>query len=244
MAETKICRACQVRKPVTEFYAKGVLVSGKTRYRPDCRACNKAAIAANPIEKERVRQKTAFWRADDPGRGRKSSRDSRNRHIDKRRATQRSDRQDPDKRPRILAGAVASYKRHKTQRLADSKAWDAAHPDWRPAYSKAYWRDNPEIAAKCGAARRARKAGAEGSHTAADIRAIRVQQNDRCANPKCAIDLKGRGSVDHIVALVNHGSNWPTNLQILCKPCNSKKRSRDNDVFLECYVAEHSGDDL
>lgn len=141
-----------------------------------------------------------------------------------------------------MATAVASYERHKTQRLADSKAWDAAHPDWRPAYSKAYWRNNPEIAAKCRAARRARKAGAEGSHSAADIKAIRVRQNDRCANPGCAVDLMGRGSVDHIVALVNGGSNWPTNLQLLCKPCNSKKRSRDNDVFLECYAAEHSGD--
>lgn len=43
-----------------------------------------------------------------------------------------------------------------------------------------------------------------------------------CRNCKTTHGL----SVDHIVALVNGGTNDPDNLQILCKSCNSRKGSR------------------
>jgi 5-methylcytosine-specific restriction endonuclease McrA len=234
----RICRTCGIEKPPSDFYAKGVLKSGATQYRPDCIACTIAALDANPAERERIRNATAGWRDEDPERGRKSCRDSRNAHIEERRATQRADRQDPAKRPKILAQGRGTYQRHKTKRIAETKAHRDANPEHYRLYYQDYWRFNKDMASKCCAARRARKAGAEGFHTAKDVRAIRARQNDRCNNPMCGIDLNGRGSLDHIVALVNGGSNWPENLQLLCKPCNSKKRSRDNAVFLEIYASE------
>lgn len=238
MADTKVCRTCGKEKAVGEFYRKRVLKSGAIRYRLDCTECMIAATAADPLEKERIRRKTADWRAADPDRGRKSCRDSHGRHRADRIAKQSADRIDPEKRPKLLAQGRKSYQTHRLRRIADSKAWVEANPDYRPAYAKEYWRANPEMASKCHATRRARKAAAEGHHTAADIKAIRVRQDDFCANPSCAVPLHGRGSLDHVVALANGGSNWPFNLQLLCKPCNSMKRSRDNETFLRCYAED------
>ena len=66
-----------------------------------------------------------------------------------------------------------------------------------------------------------------------DIADIRRMQRDRCANPKCRCKLNGRGAVDHIRALVNGGTNDRRNLQLLCKSCNSSKRSKDAIIFMQ-----------
>jgi 5-methylcytosine-specific restriction endonuclease McrA len=88
---------------------------------------------------------------------------------------------------------------------------------------------NPEKCRQRDHNRRARKANATGSHTVDDVRAIRILQKDRCAG--CRVNLKGKGEVDHIVALVRGGSNDRRNLQFLCKSCNSSKHARDAIVF-------------
>jgi 5-methylcytosine-specific restriction endonuclease McrA len=77
--------------------------------------------------------------------------------------------------------------------------------------------------------RQARKRGAEGSHTANDISAIRKAQKDRCAY--CKVKLRGLGDIDHIVALSNGGTNWPSNLQLACPSCNRRKRAKCPQKF-------------
>jgi hypothetical protein len=79
--------------------------------------------------------------------------------------------------------------------------------------------------------RRARERNAEGTHTAEDVQAIWIRQGKKCAVPECChpiSDQKGKNKyhVDHIVALVNGGSNWPENLQILCAKHNMQKHTR------------------
>jgi 5-methylcytosine-specific restriction endonuclease McrA len=77
--------------------------------------------------------------------------------------------------------------------------------------------------------RRARKIEAEGCHTVADMKRLRIKQGNRCAY--CRVHL-GRGShLDHIVSLSKGGSNWPRNLQWLCLSCNSRKHARDPIEF-------------
>lgn len=73
--------------------------------------------------------------------------------------------------------------------------------------------------------RRTRKRGAPGFHTAADISALRSAQRNRCGY--CRKPLRGKGHVDHIIALARGGSNWPKNLQILCAHCNISKNAHD-----------------
>ena len=73
--------------------------------------------------------------------------------------------------------------------------------------------------------RRALQRGADGCHTADDIARIREAQRDTCAY--CSKKLKGKGHVDHIIALSKGGSNWPSNLQLTCDACNLRKGAKD-----------------
>lgn len=78
--------------------------------------------------------------------------------------------------------------------------------------------------------RKAIKRGAEGHHTAQDIATILAAQKRRCAY--CKVRFVGRKfHVDHILALSKGGSNWPSNLQLLCPSCNQRKSDKDAVEF-------------
>lgn len=72
--------------------------------------------------------------------------------------------------------------------------------------------------------RKARKKNAPGHYKPADIRALMVTQGGLCALCQCNLSASGF-HIDHKQALVNGGSNWPENLQLLCPPCNLSKGS-------------------
>lgn len=114
------------------------------------------------------------------------------------------------------------------RRLQDQANRDRRRDQYK-ATKREWSRNNRDKVALKARRRRARHAGAEGSHTLLDLARIRRLQNDRCAY--CSTDLAGAGYVDHIVALANGGSNWPRNLQLVCLRCNSSKRVRDPIEF-------------
>lgn len=101
-----------------------------------------------------------------------------------------------------------------------SAAWQKANPDRVRANAKVTQHK-----------RRARTLNAEGSHTVADISAIRKAQKDRCGY--CRSKLIGKGHVDRIKALSKRGSNARSNLQLLCRPCNQSKGARDPIAFAQ-----------
>lgn len=63
---------------------------------------------------------------------------------------------------------------------------------------------------------------AEGSHTAAEWRAVLKKHGHKCA----ACNTSGDLTKDHIVPVSQGGSNYAFNLQPLCRPCNSAKHNR------------------
>jgi len=104
--------------------------------------------------------------------------------------------------------------------------WLAANPERRKKLALAYYyRNKPKFAVNV-RNRRARLREVEGTHTPADIGRILLAQRGRCAYCKCKI-TPANMAVDHIFPVSKGGHNGPSNLQIACNNCNSRKSAKD-----------------
>lgn len=120
------------------------------------------------------------------------------------------------------ARRVAEWRRKNPERVAVSNA--ASYAANREAIA-ARRQANPEPRRVADANRRARKARAQGTHTAKDVALLVEMQMGKCA--ACGVAIGADRHVDHIVPLALGGGNGRDNLQILCKPCNLRKGAKD-----------------
>lgn len=140
-----------------------------------------------------------------------------------------------------------AYEVIKRQRAADPEPHRIAererkrkNPERFRAEVREWQKSNPD---KCRAQiekRRARKAGAGGVFTAADIAAMFVEQNSICAGCGCEIHAKAY-TVDHKTPLCRGGSNDPSNLQLLCRRCNSSKGAKTMEEWREMLSLSGGG---
>lgn len=114
------------------------------------------------------------------------------------------------KREEILARRLPQREANRDAARAFTAAWSAANPLKRAVSRQAY---------------RARKRGAVGQHTDADVRELLDLQKGRCA--MCAKDIRKSFQIDHVLPLALGGSNDRLNIQLLCGPCNASKGPRD-----------------
>ena len=105
---------------------------------------------------------------------------------------------------------------------ANVREYKAKDPQRKAESDKRYAQDNPEKIAMHHTRRRAKKAGALGSHTQAEWTAVLRSHRSRCAN--CGIG--GKMTKDHIIPLSEGGPDYAFNLQPLCQSCNSSKGAR------------------
>lgn len=80
--------------------------------------------------------------------------------------------------------------------------------------------------------RRAKLKNIDGRHSHHDVLRIGNSQSWLCN--ACGCNLKETGHhVDHVVPISKGGTNWPSNLQLLCRSCNVRKSNKSFDVFMK-----------
>jgi len=97
--------------------------------------------------------------------------------------------------------------------------------DYRPSYAA----NNREKLNNKTRHRRALRFAALGKHNNSQVQAIFNSQTAKCVY--CSCNLAEASHIDHIIPLVLNGSNWPSNLQILCPNCNWHKAAKHPDQY-------------
>lgn len=87
------------------------------------------------------------------------------------------------------------------------------------------WKGGYECVLASNRTARARRKNAEGSHSLQDWQELKSQFNYTC--PSCGREEPHIVlTEDHIVPLIKGGTNWISNIQPLCKSCNSSKYTK------------------
>lgn len=93
------------------------------------------------------------------------------------------------------------------------------------AHKERYKSLDPEILKVLRRNAKAKRKSAEGEHSLGEITDLFERQKGKCAN--CRKGLKGGYHADHIVPIALGGSNYISNIQLLCPTCNLKKHAKD-----------------
>jgi 5-methylcytosine-specific restriction endonuclease McrA len=112
-------------------------------------------------------------------------------------------------REAIVAKQAEYYARHADEKRTAANEWRQAHPDLRAEYQRN---------------RRAKKRGANGTHTAQDVTAQLTRQHGKCY--WCNTTTRKNYHVDHVIPLAAGGSNHPENIVIACPTCNLTKGAK------------------
>jgi len=150
-------------------------------------------------------------------------RERRKRHPELRREYERRHRERyPDKKKEKDA---RSYSRNRTARRVAQSVYSAAHR--KEAISRVnLWRAaNRAHANTINANRRARVAGAEGTHTVGEWENLKQQYGYRC-NGCGKTEPEIKLTRDHIIPIARGGSNYIENIQPLCGKCNCHKHAK------------------
>ena len=118
---------------------------------------------------------------------------------------------------------------NKDKTLANAKTYREKYPDKVREAKKKCVENKREHYATQKRNYKISKKNAEGTHTAKDVKLMFLSQNGLCNGCNKPLETTGKNKyhVDHIVALANGGSNYPSNLQLLCPTCNMSKGAKD-----------------
>ena len=237
--EGKTCSKCGEHYADVEasFYRR----SGGRYWASHCRGCNRAAkkrADAGDPEKHRAQKRAEY--AADPEKHRQRQRDLRSspegreakarynrRYRQKNRERLREkDRQYSRDNREKRAAANRRYREENAEALREYEAKRSKTPKRRALsrrVNREWHANNPAKAKAKKARRRAAEATADGTITAADIRAQKKRQRGRCY--WCSEKVGRDFHVDHFVPLSKGGSNGPENVVIACPPCNLRKNN-------------------
>lgn len=134
-----------------------------------------------------------------------------------------------DERRKAAKERTARWRKDNPDRkTASLRKWREENPQWRAEWLK----QHPDHHRVTQHNRRARKRAAGGKMSQSDVDQILRSQKWKCAY--CRVKLTRKTlHLDHIVALAKGGSNYPSNHQATCSPCNLRKQARDPIEFAQ-----------
>lgn len=190
-----------------------------------------AAVRSTEEGRRRCHEMTARWRVNNPDAVKEYASAYKEANRERMRKYRMDRWRDPQTRVHLQAIARATTEKNREKIAAKSRAWREANKDRRKEASRVWREANRERRAAHQRNRLARKAAAGGTHTAEDVQRIYQAQKGKCAC--CRVKVGDKYEVDHIQALSKGGSNWPSNLQILCPTCNARKHNLDPIEFMQ-----------
>ncbi len=201
----KVCNTCKLSKSILEYHKNKSSKGGRL---PRCKHC-RAIVDAPYVEAHReiIRKRAREWAKANPAKSAVRVKEWVARHPERIKEIARKHRMSPQGR----AAAVLQMANRDPQK--------------RREVVLRYYERNPDRYRNYRRNRRARIAGAEGSHTKEDVARIIALQGMRCVY--CKVKLaNNRYHVDHQMPLALGGSNDKTNLQVLCPRCNRSKGAK------------------
>ncbi len=202
---TKVCKTCGEMLPISSFSSAK---RGTHGVRAHCKSCMAKKARARRIRNpERVRAIEKKYRESNPEKVYEKN------HRPESEALRRAY---ADAHPDAMRRYIAAYRRRNTDTLKEK---------WKAYYMKNHVRELARNHEK-----RAVRANAEGSYTAADIQARFEWQLGRCLY--CGVDLSDGYHIDHWVPLAKGGTNWGENIVLACPPCNLSKKDKWPEDFI------------
>lgn len=201
----KKCTKCNEEKPITEFHKDRSCKSG---YSSRCRSC-----CSTHYKEYRHKYRKAYYEA------------NKERAIATQKAWVAANKE------KFSAYQKVWYEENKEHHHSLTKAWREENRELFNAQIREWKKANPELVRKYDRDRRVKKRNTAGDHTVADIKNLMILQKNKCA--VCKTSISKCYHVDHIVAIVNGGTNDKYNLQLLCAPCNLSKNRKDPIDFMQ-----------
>lgn len=240
MAEQgKVCTKCGEWKLLTGFHKNRTGADGLAHWCKACVAAYGRAWRADNPEKVIAQQKA--WREANSERAAVYQKAWREANPERVTAYQKAYRE--TNREEITARKKAYREANKEEVAARQKAWHEANKEEVAAQGKVYReinreeiaarkkdyrKANPDKVREGNARRRALKAGADGSHTCAEFRALCGLSGWVCLCCETSHE-ESPLTVDHVVPLSEGGSDSISNLQPLCGYCNDSKGTKTID---------------